>query len=277
VFPVGDVEGVEHSTVQLSPLQNVGSVKKMIEFEIDASLLSKALDAVTTINNEPAIIFEPAGLSIVAMDSFKVILVQLSLKASEFHVYDVEDKRQKICFNIEGLQKYMRGANGTAMITIDQQVTLMLPSKYGFRTFDTPLFAELPQTLAPSKLPYDTICKIETSALTEIVRDAGIIDSDFIRFRVNNDNLDAIIKGEKGSAVNSIEENKGIIHSKFAENAEFVTATKNFNLALKVGTMFTNIVRMSFSEQPVPMKLEFQVAFDGVLSSFLAPVIGQEE
>jgi len=249
----------------------------MIEFEIDAYLFSKALDAVSTINKEPAIIFEPLGMSIVAPSADQVHLIQLSLKASEFDVYDVEEKRHKICFDTDPLQKYMRGVKGNVMITIDKsQVTLMLPSKYGFKTFDTPLLVDLPSTLTPSKIPYDSICKVEIGALLETIRDAGILDSEYIWFEVNDDNLDAVIKGMKGTARNTIEVGKGIIKSGFGANSRFAVIAKNFSIAVRAGEAFTSIIRMSFAEQLVPIRFEFQVPFDGVLGTYLAPVIDPE-
>lgn len=251
----------------------------MIEFEIDAHLFSKALGAVSTINKEPAIIFEPLGMSIVALSEDQVHLIQLSLKASEFDVYDVEDKKHKICFDTDPLQKYMRGAKGSAMITIDtkkNQVTLMLPSKYGFKTFDTPLLFDLPSTLAPTKIPYDSICKIEIGALMESVKDATMLSAEFIHFEVNDDSLDAVIRGDKGTARNTIEEGKGIVKSGFGTNSRFDVVASNFSMAVRAGEAFTNIVRMSFAEQLVPVRFEFQVPFDGVLGTYLAPVIDPE-
>ncbi len=246
----------------------------MIEFEIDADLFSKCLDAMAVINNEPAIIFEPAGMSIVTVREDQVVLAQLSLRASEFEVYDVGDKKTKVSFNTDAIQKYMRGAKGIAMITIDQsQVTLMLPSKYGFKTFDNPLLAELPSTLVPKKLEHDSTCKIEVGALQETVKDAGILDSEYIRFEVNDNNLDAIVKGDKGTARNCIEEGKGIIKSKFNTNAKFSVIAENFAEALKIGNAFTNILKFSFSQQLVPQRFEFQVPFDGILGAYLAPLV----
>jgi len=250
----------------------------LIEFEIDALLFSRALDAVSTISNEPAIIFEPAGMSIVTTRPDQVILLQLSIKASEFEVFDVGEKRSKICFNVDALMKYMRGVKGSAMLTIqDTMITLMLPSKYGFKTFDTPLLVELPSTLVPKSLKgYDSFCKVEIGALQEAIRDAGILDSEYLRFEVNDNNLDAIIKGDKGTARNSIEEGKGILKSQFDTNTKFSVVTVNFAEAVNAGKAFTNIIKMSFSQQLMPQMFEFQVPFDGVLITYLAPLVEPE-
>lgn len=249
----------------------------MLEFEIDARLFSRALDAISVIRAEPAIVFEPAGMSIVTTDEAQIVLTQLSIRASEFDVYDVGDKKSKICFDIESLMKYMRNVEGQAMIAIDRKVTLMLPSKYGFKTFDSPLLAELPPTLAPTKMPHDSLCKIEIGALREALRDASILSCELLRFSVNDDNLDIVIAGEKGTARNSIEEGKGIIKSSFASNARFTVTDKYFKMAIDSGAMFTNIVKMSFAEQMLPIKFDFQVPFDGVLMTYLAPVVGEAE
>ena len=247
----------------------------MIEFEIDALLFSRALDAVSTISKEPAIVFEPAGMSIIATRGDQVILLQLSIMASEFEVFDVGEKRSKICFNVDALQKYMRGVKGSAMLAIqDTMITLMLPSKYGFKTFDTPLLVELPATLVPKALKgFDSFCKVEIGALQEVIRDAGILDSEYLRFEVNDNNLDAVIKGDKGTARNSIEEGKGILKSQFDSNTKFSVVTVNFAEAVNAGKAFTNIIKMSFSQQLLPQRFEFQVPFDGTLISYLAPLV----
>ncbi len=247
----------------------------MIEFEIDAFLFSRALDAVSTISKEPAIIFEPAGMSIIATRGDQVVLLQLSIMASEFEVFDVGEKRSKICFNVDALMKYMRGVKGSAMLSVEShQISLMLPSKYGFKTFDTPLLVELPSTLVPKELKgYDSFCKIEIGSLQEAIRDAGILDSEYLRFEVNDNNLDAIIKGDKGTARNSIEEGKGILKSQFNTNVKFSVVTVNFAEAVNAGKAFTNIIKMSFSSQLMPQRFEFQVPFDGKLLTYLAPLV----
>lgn len=261
-------------TYHTSPRKDSGENRRMIEFEIDANLFSKCLDAMAVINNEPAIIFEPAGVSIVTVRPDQVVLAQLQLRASEFEVYDVGDKRTKISLNTDALQKYMRGVKGIAMITIDQsQVTLMLPSKYGFKTFDSPLLGELPSTLVPKKLDHDSTCKIEVGALQGTIKDASIVESEYIRFYVNNNHLDAIVKGDRGTSTNTIEEGKGIIKSQFNSNAKFSVVAENFAEALKVGSAFTNILKFSFSKQLVPQWFDFQVPFDGTLGAYLAPLV----
>ena len=248
----------------------------MIEFEINAGLLQRVLEATSVVVVEPTLVFSEGGISVVSFDEAKVALVQLGLRKSEFETYDIGDKPQNISFDVGLLASYLAGAEGVAMLTVvKHQIELMIPSKYGFRTFEIPLLAEVGTTKVP-KLDLDSRCKLDLGGLQLVIRDAEKVVAQNVIFRASDDDLDIQLDGEKGSARSSLELGKGLISSQFTTQSKFIISLEWLKDALKVGSPFTHIAKFEFSEKLYPCKFTFQVAFDGYLYLYVAPIVLKE-
>lgn len=248
----------------------------IIEFEIGVELFSKVLDVVSSLKAEPTVVFDPEGVAIVTMDSAKVILLQFVIKKSVFEEYYV-DERYKASFDVETLAGYLRGTKGVGTFNLERELVFMIPAKYGFKTFTIPLLAEYEASLVPSKIPYESRCKIDLGSFDEAIKDAKKVDSEFIWFYVAEDGLDAVTKSEKGKSRSTIEYGKGIIKAEFTEKSKFVVATKNFDIVVKLGLPFTSMVLTEFSEKLLPIKFDFQVPFEGQMRAYLAPINDPDE
>ena len=246
-----------------------------MEFEIRAGLLQKLLEAAAVVIEEPTLLFSEKGMVIVSFDEAHVFLLQMGVRKSEFEVYDVEGK-QRICFDAGILSSYLRGAEGTAMLTVDKaKIDLMLPSKYGFKTFEVPLFAETGVTRVP-KIELDSRCKVDLGALRSVVRDAERVKAEYCRFLARDEGIEVVIKGEKGNAKNMLELGKGIIDSELTTKSKFIITLLSLKDILKVGSLFTNVVLFEFSEKLYPCRLTFQVPYDGNLIMYIAPIDDKE-
>jgi len=247
-------------------------MSSMMEFEIDARVLDRVLDATAVIGDEPTLVFSEAGMSVVSFDEAKVVLVQLGLRKSEFEVYDVNEKTQKISFDTGLLASYLRGAEGTAVLTVvKHKIDLMIPSKYGFKTFEVPLLAEVGSTRVP-KIDLESRCKLDLGGLQSVVRDASKVKAMNCIFTASDDNLSVRLDGEKGSANCMLEIGKGLIASQLTPNSKFVISYGWLKDVLSVGALFTNIVLFEFSEKLFPGKFTYQVPFDGNLMLYVAPI-----
>jgi len=245
---------------------------EMMEFEINAGLLQRVLEATAVVIDEPTLVVSDAGISVVSLDEAKVVLVQLGLRKSEFRVYDIGEKTQRISFDTGLLASYLKGAEGTAVLTVEgHKIDLMIPSKYGFKTFEVPLLAETGSTRVP-KIDLESRCKLDLGGLQSVVRDGDKVKAANCIFTASDDNLDVRLDGEKGSANNMLEIGKGIIDSQFTTNSKFVISLEWLKDVLRVGAPFTNIVLFEFSEKLFPGKFTFQVPFDGNLMLYVAPI-----
>lgn len=258
----------------MSSLSNKGE-EKMIEFEIDVELFSNIMAAVSTIRKEPTMIFDTAGVAIVTMNEVKTLQLQCVLKKSNFVTYDV-DQRYKVSFDISTLSSLFRAAQGVLMVTIKGNLcSFMLPSKYGFKSFEVPLLGEFEPTLSP-KLSYESECKIDLGSLEEIVSDARKVDSEFIRCSVSGNDIEIRLKGTKGDTRTMIERGKGLIYSKFEENSKCVFGRDILEDLLKVPSYFTSITNMEFAKRLLPIRFTHQVPFDGKLIQYIAPIDDKE-
>jgi len=247
----------------------------LIELEVDAKLFSDVMAAVSTVKKEPTMVFDTAGMAIVTMDEAKITQLQLILKKSNFETYDV-DQRYKVSFDISSLSSFFRSPQGNLMVTIKGNLcSFMLPSRYGFKSFEIPLLGELEPTLTP-KLSYESECKIDLGSLEEIVGDAKRIGSELIRCFVSGNDIEVLLKGDKGEARMMIERGKGLIYSKFEENSKCVFGVDTFENLLKVPSYFTSITDMEFAKRLLPIKFTHQVPFDGSLIQYIAPIDDKE-
>lgn len=243
-----------------------------IELEINANLMQRVLEATSVVVKEPTLVFSETGMSIVSQDMSGTAMVQLGLRKSEFEVYDVNERKQKISFDVGLLASYLRGAEGTAMlIVVKHKIDLMIPSKYGFKTFEVPLLGDVGTTRVP-KIKLDSRCKVDLGGLRSVVRDGEKVAAEYCKFTVSDDNLNAEFKGEKGSASSMLEIGKGVIESQFTTKSKFVTTLEWLKDVLSVGTPFTNIALFEFSEKLFPCKFTYQVPFDGYLMLYIAPI-----
>lgn len=243
-----------------------------MEFEINAGLMQRVLEATSVVVKEPTLVFSEAGMSIVSQDIAGTAMVQLGLRKSEFEVYDVNERKQKISFDVGLLASYLRGAEGTATLAVEgHKIDLMIPSKYGFKTFEVPLLADIGSTMVP-KIKSDSRCKLDLGGLRSVVRDGEKVAAEFFVFTVSDDNLNTELKGDKGSASSILEVGKGVIESQFTTKSKFVTTLVWLKDVLNVGTPFTNIALFEFSEKLFPCKFTYQVSFDGHLMLYIAPI-----
>lgn len=243
-----------------------------MKFLLDVDLWRRVVNSVRRIDEKPIMVFEPAGLSVVAVDRAHVSLLRLSLKKEVFAYYDVEE-RDRTCFNLDDLSKYVAGAAGVADVTIEETVKIMMPSSFGFKSFTLPTY-ELgeEEAIVPTGLPHTSRCKVDVGALQMAVKDAKRVKSEYVTFRVNEERLEAVSKGEKASSLNKYGM-KAVVRSDFTEGDEVMLTAENLEKVLGAGGEFTNIVLMCFSGEILPIELTFQLPFEGICKGWIAPCV----
>lgn len=256
----------------------------MIEIEVESKLLKRICDAVAIITDEPAFVFQSSGLSVVCLDPPKIMLGNFGIKKSVFEVYDVPDT-QKVSFSPKELGKHLTSSAGTTMLSIksvdygddENRLDLMIPSRYGFKTILIPLLGEVEPSMVPKSMPWSSSCKVDLGALEGVARDAVKVGTGYCRFSIGDgDELVARLNGENAQVINVLEDVKSIICKQFDPEAKFVISEGYLADAVRIGKIFTNIVKMSFGTELVPIMFELQLNFDAMLKLYVAPVIVPE-
>jgi len=256
----------------------------MIEVEINSKMLKGICDAVSAITEKPAFVFQPVGLSVVSLDESKVMLGNLGLKKQVFDTYDVPDI-QKVSFDPKELGKHLTNPAGTTMLSIqnveygdkENRLDLMIPSRYGFKTILIPILGEIEPSMVPKSMPYNSTCKIDLGALEAAARDADRVGSEFCRFSIGDENeLVVNLKGDSSQVITVLEDSKSIIHKKFDPEAKFVLSKAYLSDAVRIGKNFTNIAKMSFGTEIMPILFDYQLNFEGTFKIYIAPVIVKE-
>jgi len=259
----------------------------MIEIEIDSAILKSFCDAVTIVtgnNSQPVFMFQPDGLSIVALDGAKIMLANIGIRRPVFVEYDVK-KVHKVSFDSKELGKHLTDPVGTIMLTIktmeygdnDNRIDVMVPSKYGFKSVEIPILGEIEPSMVPKKMPYDSVCKLDLGALEGVVKDANRVDTVYCRFNIGDENeLVAKLNGASSKVINVLEDTKAIIAKKFNPEANWILSKDYLDDAVKIGKCFTNIAKLSFATELIPILFDYQLNFDAYFRLYVAPVIAGE-
>ncbi len=259
----------------------------MIEIEIQSSILKSICDAITIVTTgdaQPVFIFQKEGLSIIALDESKIMLANVGLRIPVFEAYDVK-KTHKVSFDTKELGKHLTNPAGTTMLTIktveygdkENKIDLMVPSRYGFKSVEIPILGEIEPSMVPKKMPYDSSCKIDLGALGEVAKDALKVDTPYCRFSIGDENeLVAKLIGANATVIDVLEDSKAIIAKKFNPEARWVMSEPYLKDAVNIGRCFTNIAKVSFGTELIPIQFEYQLNFDGYFRIYIAPVIPGE-
>jgi len=256
----------------------------MIEIEIESRILKQVCDAITIVtepNSQPVFIFQEGGLSIIALDESKIMLANVGLRRPVFDEYDVK-KVHKVSFDTKELGKHLVNPAGTTMLTIktmeygdkENSIDLMVPSRYGFKAVEIPILGEIEPSMVPKKMPYDSMCKLDLGALDEVVKDAARVDTPYCKFSIGDENqLVANLNGASSKVINVLEDTKAIIAKNFNPEAKWVMLDDYLKSAVQIGKCFTNIAKVSFGTELIPILFEYQLNFDAYFKIYIAPVI----
>ena len=249
--------------------------------EINADLLRKVLDIADDFvdaENGLVLYFRDDGMLIRQADASGAFMVHLFLHKSVFRRYEVPD--EKVYINPVPIRKRLKRLTSTLIANVDIQqdrMTIEMTGRYGKRRYGFGIMeSKYAKPIPPEpKVPLRVKVKMFSDALRDAVRDAKTILPTFdIEARKEPKRLAvyALEKGTFNSSWTEFYENVGYMEMEIEEDAR---ATYNCDFVSSItdkAGKFSNVLLLQFS-QDMPMKLEYQLPFEGQLYFWVCPYV----
>ncbi len=240
-----------------------------IEFE-DAKNWIDLLDAVRDIIEEAVFVATQDGLSLRAMDSARVAMIDLKLPVIYFPDFKVEGEKVSFAISIADMIKAFRGIKKGYKLTMElseeNTLRLNLLGK-GRHVFDFPLLDISPESIPALKLNFEVLVKIETDIIGNAVKNLEKF-SDYVVFKATKDKLVLSGRSEKGKATSEFLKDELIMLEVTRESISGYSTEYLLNILGK--SELSEITILRFGNR-MPLAVTYQLAGEGEISYYLAP------
>jgi proliferating cell nuclear antigen len=243
----------------------------MLKIELDdAKLWLQILEAIKDIVEETIFIATPNELTLRAMDSAKVAMVDLRLPSMFFANYQTEKEEVKIGFSIVDMVKTLKGIKKGYRLTIDVTEDNLLKLTFlgkGTHVFEFPLLDITTETLPTLKLKFDSKIKIETDLLYDTVKNLEKF-SDYLIFKAYPDKFVINARSEKGRANSEFTRDDLIAIE--VEKESITGYSTEYLLNILGKSELSEVTILEFSTKN-PLKVTYPLVNEGEFVYYLAP------
>lgn len=254
---------------------------------IQGSLLKKVQEALKDMVTEASWDCTSAGLSLQAMDSSHVSLVQLTLRADGFENYRC-DRNLAMGINMGSMSKILKCAGNDDIITLKAEdnadlLEMIFESAKGekFSQYEMKLMDLDCEQLGIPDQEYSCCVKMPSQEFARICRDLSQI-GECIVITCTKDGVQFSAKGDLGTGKIKLQQNTGAdvkeeehVTVDISEPVQLTFAIKYLNMFTKA-TPLSQTVCLSLSND-VPLVVEYKVADMGHVKYFLAPKIEEDD
>lgn len=240
-----------------------------IEFE-DAKTWIELLEAIKDIVEEAFFVATPEGLSLRAMDSARVAMIDLKLPPSYFSNYNIEKEEVKLGFSVSDMVKVLKGMRKGYKLALELSTENVIKLRFmgkGYHTFEFPLLDIESESIPSLKLKFDARIKIETKVLLEAVENIEKF-SDYATFKVESEKFMIYGKSEKGRATSEFSK-EDLIELQMEKEAISSYSTE-YLLNILGKDDLSEITVLEFATK-VPLKVTYNLENEGELTYYLAP------
>lgn len=240
-----------------------------LEFE-DAKNWLDLLDAIRDIVEEAVFVATQDGLSLRAMDSARVAMVDLKLPVVYFSDFQVEGEKVNFAISVADMVKTLRGIKKgyRLIIELSEENTLRLNLiGKGRYVFEFPLLDISPESIPALKLNFEVLLKIETDVLGNAIKNLEKF-SDYVVFKATSDKLILGGKSEKGKATTEFLRDELIALEVTKESTSSYSTEYLLNILGK--SELSEVTTLEFGTR-MPLKATYQLTGEGEVSFYLAP------
>ncbi len=253
--------------------------------QLEAWLWRGILNTASQIGEEMILWFRKDGLFMRQMDAVHVTMISFLVPTYLWKAYQPLDEPIKL--NVKDMGARLRGAiKPEDMVTLEcdlkgsSEFTMGLRGQYGYRRFGEPILGlETDEDILlkkPRKLTFNVKAKIVVSALIEALEDsAKLEDFCFIEGRSEPSRfaLWSIREGAFKSSWYEFKADKSLFEFNVSGEDNVIRSSYDATVLVKVckaGHVFSNVCTVMFNKD-FPVKLEFELPFDGELEFYLSP------
>ncbi|MFB6244787.1 MAG: proliferating cell nuclear antigen (pcna) [Candidatus Nanohaloarchaea archaeon] len=242
----------------------------------DVSLIQDSMKTVSDLISEGIFQLKEDGVKLVAADPAMVALVDFQIEKEVFDSYNLEEENN-VGLNLENLYSILRRANSDDTITLETRgdskfyVTIENSST---REFSLPIL-NLSEDDMPSTddLDYSVTAELETQVLESAVKDALVV-GDSVAIESDSSGLYVKSEGDQSNVEFEIDRSAdGVLEFSGGEARSMFSLDYLNNM---IGAKkLSDTVRLSLGDD-FPMRLDFEVPDEAMLSFVLAPRIEEE-
>lgn len=243
----------------------------------DVSLIQDSMKTVSDLISEGLFQLKEDGVKLVAADPAMVALVDFKLEEDVFESYDL-DEETKVGLNLENLYSILRRANANDTITFEvddnESKFYITISNGSTREFSLPIL-NLSEDDIPSTddLSYKVTADLDATVVESAVKDALVV-GDSVVIEASEDGISISSEGDQSNVdFNIASDAEGVLefNSGSARSMFSLDYLNNMIGAKKL----SDTVKISLGDD-FPMRLDFEVPDQALLSFVLAPRIEEE-
>src|SRR5579875_293505 len=240
-----------------------------IEFE-DAKNWLGLLDAIRDIVEEAVFVATQEGLSLRAMDSARVAMIDLKLPVVYFPEYKVDNEKVNFAISVADMVKSLKGIKKGYRLVMEltEENTLRLEFLgKGKHSFEFPLLDISPESIPSLKLNFEARVRIETDILANAIDNLEKF-SDYITFRASNDKFVLTGRSEKGKASSEFLRDELIGLEVTRECVSSYSTEYLLNILGK--SELAEVTDLDFGTK-MPLKATYMLSGGGEVAYYLAP------
>ena len=238
----------------------------------DARVWRYMVASIEKIIDEGVFIATPEGLSLRAMDTSRVVMVDLFYPASSFIDYNVEEEKEfGVSFGV--LAKVLRRArkDDELVILVDEsRVTVKLRSR-GERTFRIPQAMLTYEKLPEPKIQFTVKAKMLGSTFREVVKDIELL-SESVTLRASENTLYMVGRSDIASIEAELSIERGSLIDLIVDSQDQATYSIEYFTQMTSAAQAADSVTLQYSED-APARVDFEYLGGGRLTFYVSPRI----
>lgn len=244
----------------------------------DARVWKNMLGAIATLVEEGDFELSPEGLKLRSMDPSHVAMVDLVCPSQAFEEYSCETPT-KVRMNVNSMLKIFRRVSADERLDIlydesTKKIDITLRGKM-LRKFTMPTLEASDEEVPTPKIEFKTRAKMLSGTLRDIVEDCQAI-SDSVKLESTPEKFLVSSSGELSSATMELTKDSEVLLELNVQEPSKATFSLNYLTEIvKAASGTSELVTVEFSSN-MPVRLQFDMAQEGVLQYYLAPRIEPE-
>ncbi len=238
----------------------------------DARVWRYMVASIEKIIDEGVFVATPEGLSLRAMDTSRVVMVDLFYPSSAFDDYSVEEEKEfGVSFTV--LSKVLRRARKNdelVLVVDDSKITVKLAGR-GERTFRFPQIMLTYEKLPEPKIQFTVKAKMMGSTFKEVIKDIELM-SESVTIRATESALYMTGKSDIASVEAELSLERGSLIDLIVDSPDQASYSIEYFSQMGNAAQAADSVTLQYSED-APARVDFEYMGGGRLTFYVSPRI----
>jgi proliferating cell nuclear antigen len=244
----------------------------MFKFTLrDPKSLKIAVSAMSRLITEANMLYKPEGIIIQALDSSRIVMVDLNTPKTYFEDY-ICDREELLGINIELLEDVLRRCKSEELEVLyeDGSGRLKITAKgKGVRTFRIPLLTTTTDRIRTPSFTFKCRANILSDALKSTIDDAALF-SDYLKMVFEQDTIIVSASSEKGDLETRLTVEDGSIIKIEVDEPSTASYSIEYLDNIMAASKLSDIMVLQLSTNS-PLNVQFMMEGEAKIQYYLAP------